>query len=232
MTEPWGSWGLLQCVRTIRERGLTLRHPIEIAAFANEEGSRIGHGTQGSRSFVHGLAEGEVTSLVETLRVAGISGESRRLKDGELACYLELHIEQGGVLDAAGEDIGVVTGIVGIRSFIARFHGLANHAGTTPMDMRKDALLAAARFILDVPEFVAAFGSGSSVGTCGRISVLPGGQNVIPGEAEVSVEVAGFGQRRVSQVDIKQAGSARMPGSGARSSGDGVAVVGDTGGSP
>lgn len=184
-----GVLGALECVRTIIESGIALRHPVEVAAFANEEGSRVGHGTFGSRSFVYGLAEDEASSLVGTLIQAGISGEPRRLKDGELACYLELHIEQGGVLDAAGDDIGVVTGIVGIRSFIARFHGLANHAGTTPMNMRKDALVAAARLILDVPELVAALGSGSSVGTCGRISVVPGGQNVIPGEAEVSVEV-------------------------------------------
>lgn len=189
-----GVLGALECVRTLIESGAILKHSIEVAAFANEEGSRIGHGTLGSRSFVQGLlregsSQDEVAGLAQVLEQAAISGDPRRLKDGELACYLEPHIEQGGVLDASGEDIGVVTGIVGIRSFTAKFLGMANHAGTTPMNMRKDALLAAARFILDVPEFVSELGSGSSVGTCGRISVLPGGQNVIPGEAEVSAEV-------------------------------------------
>lgn len=100
-----GVLGALECVRTLRESGITLKHPLEVAAFANEEGTRILPGTFGSRAFVGGLSRDEEERLRPVLEQAGISGEPRRLKDREIASYLELHIEQGGVLDAFGDDI-------------------------------------------------------------------------------------------------------------------------------
>lgn len=103
--------------------------------------------------------------------------------------YLELHIEQGANLAEAGVDIGIVEGIVGISRYEITFTGQANHAGTTPMHLRRDALRGAARLIQAVPAIVARRGSGRSVGTVGQISVRPGAANVIPGEATLTVEL-------------------------------------------
>ncbi len=188
-----GVLGALECLRTILESGISLRHPVEVVSFANEEG-----GIFGSRVHFLGVSNDEWASALPVLRRVGLGqnplpGEPdvppppRQASD--CAGYLELHVEQGGILDASGEDIGVVQGIVCIHSFTVRFLGFANHAGTTPMDDRKDALLGAARLVLEIPRAVRQSGSGVSVGTCGQIRVSPGGQNVIPGEAEMSVEV-------------------------------------------
>ncbi|NNF19175.1 MAG: hydantoinase/carbamoylase family amidase, partial [Flavobacteriaceae bacterium] len=107
---------------------------------------------------------------------------------GDLAAFLELHIEQGGILDQNDEDIGVVEGIVGINWWEVKVEGKANHAGTTPMDQRQDALLAAARFIIAVNE-VALTNEGKHVCTVGRIEAKPGAPNVIPGEVTLTVEI-------------------------------------------
>jgi len=96
------------------------------------------------------------------------------LNPEEYLGYLELHIEQGGMLDESGEDFGVLQGIVGIRAFSALFKGEANHAGTTPMEQRLDALLGGCELVLAVPELVRAHGSSSTVGTCWQIRIAPG----------------------------------------------------------
>ncbi|MGI6642601.1 MAG: Zn-dependent hydrolase [Bacillota bacterium] len=188
-----GVLGALECVRTIIEGGLSLRHPVEVVSFANEEG-----GLFGSRARFLGISSEEWRSTLPVLYQAGL-GPSLSPEGPEsppfprpssdYVGYLELHVEQGGILDANGEDIGVVQGIVCIHSFTVKFLGVANHAGTTPMYDRKDALLGASRMVLEIPRAVKELGSGASVGTCGQISVRPGGQNVIPGEAEMSIEV-------------------------------------------
>ncbi|MDQ3949906.1 MAG: hydantoinase/carbamoylase family amidase, partial [Gemmatimonadota bacterium] len=113
---------------------------------------------------------------------------SVRRKRGDIAAYLELHIEQGGFLDAERIDIGVVEGIVGINWWDVTIEGFANHAGTTPMDRRRDALLAAATFIEAVNRVVTSV-PGRHVGTVGRIQALPGAPNVIPGKVVLSLEL-------------------------------------------
>ncbi len=185
----------LECARIIAENRVPLNHPLQVVSFSNEEGSRLGPGMFGSRAFFQGIPQEEWDSVAPVLKRAGlfaavpptIPPAPRPVAD--YAGYLELHVEQGEVLDRGGFDIGVVQGIVCIHRFSATFVGMANHAGTTPMEFRKDALLGAARLALLVPEMVSDFGSGASVGTCGQISVLPGGSNIIPGQADLSVEV-------------------------------------------
>jgi beta-ureidopropionase / N-carbamoyl-L-amino-acid hydrolase len=114
--------------------------------------------------------------------------ERARMNKGDFAAYLELHIEQGGTLDAAGIPIGVVEGIVGIDDYEVTVRGFANHAGTTPIAQRKDALLAAAQMIIAVREVATSF-PGPQVATVGQISVSPGAPNVIPGEAKFTVDM-------------------------------------------
>src|SRR5262249_13667995 len=122
-----------------------------------------------------------------------IGGDPVRLAEarhekGSVAAYLELHIEQGGTLDAAGMPIGVVDGIVGIHHYEVTVRGFANHAGTTPMDRRRNALLAASGIVLAVDRIVRSV-PGRQVGTVGRLVVRPGAPNVIPGEVSFTVEL-------------------------------------------
>ena len=118
---------------------------------------------------------------------------------GDVAAFLELHIEQGGNLDREGIDIGVVEGIVAIEWYEFTFKGFANHAGTTPMNMRKDPMLPAARLILAVNEIVNSF-EGAQVATVGKVDVFPGAGNVIPGEVKVNVEIRDLSSEKIHMV--------------------------------
>jgi N-carbamoyl-L-amino-acid hydrolase len=188
-----GSLGALEVAQTLAERGVSTRHPLEVVVFSNEEGGLIG-----SQAMIGDLTD-EALAVVsrsgktirEGIRFLGGNpdrlGEARRGR-GEVAAYLELHIEQGGTLDDAGVHIGVVEGIVGIRWYEVTIEGFANHAGTTPMDRRRDALLAAAQLVLAVNRIVTAE-PGRQVGTVGRIQAYPGAPNVVPGRVVLTVEV-------------------------------------------
>ena len=188
-----GSLSAIEVARTLQENKVLTRHPLEVLIFTDEEG-----GLTGSRAM-----SGEISS--ETLKVTNstgytiaqgiqrLGGDTLRLataarEKGSLAAYLELHIEQGGILDRENLDIGVVQGIVGLKWWDVTIRGMANHAGTTPMNLRKDALLAAARFIQAVNEEAVAM-QGPQVATVGRIRALPGAPNVIPGEVVLSLEI-------------------------------------------
>lgn len=183
----------IECMQVLEERGISTRHPFEIVVFVDEEGGMIG-----SRALTGDLTEETLNmvthsgkTVAEGIRDLGGCPEevnSAELNPKEVAAYIELHIEQGAVLISGETDIGVVEGIVGIRWWDVKVKGAANHAGTTPMDMRRDALLAAARMILAVNEVVTSR-DGNQVGTVGRIKAEPGAPNVIPGEVEMSLEV-------------------------------------------
>jgi hydantoinase/carbamoylase family amidase len=193
----------LECLRTLKESGARLPYAVQVIAFSNEEGSRLGPGLFGSRALLDGIPHDEWQRVCPVLEEAGLgrgAGPGPSLHPASLRAYLELHVEQGGVLDASGEDIGVVQGIVCLRSFNAVFKGEANHAGTTPMEHRKDALLGAAELILSVPTTARRLGSGTTVGTCGTIRVSPGGRNVVPGEAEISFDVRDLDEGVVERV--------------------------------
>jgi beta-ureidopropionase / N-carbamoyl-L-amino-acid hydrolase len=183
----------IEVARTLRERGMSLRHPIEVAVWANEEG-----GLFGSRAVSGQFQASELTHVTasgKTVKdgIAFVGGDPDRLDEvrrarGDIAGYFELHIEQGGVLEAERTTIGIVEGIVGIRWWDVTVTGVANHAGTTPMGQRQDAMLSAARFIEMVNRVVTG-APGRHVGTVGRIRAVPGAPNVIPGTVECSLEL-------------------------------------------
>ena len=188
-----GSIGAIEVAQMLDEAGVVTRHPVEVVIFANEEAGKMG-----SRA-VSGELEMAELDLVshsgKTNRegIAFIGGSptelaSARRTTGDLTAYLELHIEQGAVLENQAITIGVVEGIVGIRRWNVVFEGLSNHAGTTPMGDRKDALLAAARFVVAVNRIVTSI-SGRHVGTVGRLEASPGVPNVIAGRARASLEL-------------------------------------------
>jgi len=188
----------LACVRALHEASVRLRHPVEVINFSAEEAT-IGGGTFGSRAMT-GLLDAKVVDQValdgrtvaDHLAEAGLDPSSvvcAARPEGALAVYLELHAEQGDILSSAGVPVGTVEGIVGIRRYEATFEGFANHAGTTPMEGRRDALVSAAPFISAVRNVAISQGI---VGTVGTLQIWPGSANVIPGRVTLSVETRGI----------------------------------------
>lgn len=190
-----GVLAALACVRALRDAGLQPRHPVAVINFTAEEATMAG-GTLGSRAMAGLLDAATLRApawdgrpVAVHLEGAGIDPEavSRAARPkGSLAAFLELHVEQGGTLEASGDAVGVVEGIVGIRRYAVTFRGRANHAGTTPMALREDALVAAAPFVLAVRDVAASRGI---VGTIGNLRVHPGAPNVIPGRVDADLEI-------------------------------------------
>jgi N-carbamoyl-L-amino-acid hydrolase len=188
-----GSLGAIEVAQTLAENNIYTNHPLEFVVFQNEEGGLIG-----SEAMIGLLTEAaldHVSSSGKTIRegIKFIGGEpanlaSVRRQPGSIAAYLELHIEQGGTLEAEKIDIGVVEGIVGINQWNVTIEGFANHAGTTAMNNRRDALLAAAKFIEVVNRVVTSV-PGRQVGTVGKIQAWPGAPNVIPGKVVLTLEL-------------------------------------------
>ena len=199
-----GSLAAIEVIRTLNEAKIQTEHPLEVIIFSNEEG-----GVMGSRALVGELNQDALDVVNSTGYSMGeginrLGGNATRIAEverpeGSLIAFLELHIEQGGILDREQIDIGVVDGIVGIKWWDVDIKGFANHAGTTPMSMRKDALLAASRFILAVDEVTKSF-EGNQVGTVGRISAFPGAPNVIPGAVQLSLEIRDLSSEKIVQL--------------------------------
>ena len=197
----------IEVARTLKDRGVTTRHPIEVIIFQNEEG-----GTIGSRAFVGHLPDedlGQVASSGKTLRdgITFLGGDPAKLstlhyKTGDYAAYVEYHIEQGGTLDAEGLNIGVVEGIVCIGQWDVTIDGFGNHAGTTPMDKRRDALMTAAKYVQMVNR-VATSEPGRQVGTVGRLQAYPGAPNVVPGQVRATLEFRDLDQAKVLRLGKK-----------------------------
>jgi N-carbamoyl-L-amino-acid hydrolase len=208
----------LACVRALRDAGIRLRHPVEVIDFAAEEAT-LGGGTLGSLAMTGRLPPGVMQRpawdgrpSAAHLRDAGLDplALGRAVRPGRcLAAYLELHIEQGATLEAAGIPIGVVEGIVGIRRCAVSFAGRANHAGTTAMDGRRDALVMAAPFVLAVRDVAAAAGI---VGTVGVLRVQPGAPNVIPGRVELEAEFRGLDEAVLDRVEADLTAAAERLG--------------------
>ena len=197
----------IEVARTLKERNVTTRHPIEVIIFQNEEG-----GTIGSRAFVGHLPDKDLDLVAKsgkTLRdgIRFIGGDPTKLstlhwKTGDYAAYVELHIEQGGTLDAESLNIGIVEGIVGIGWWDVVIDGFGNHAGTTPMDKRRDALMAAAKYVQMVNRVVTSE-PGRQVGTVGRIQAFPGAPNVIPGQVQATLEIRDLDQAKIVRLAKK-----------------------------
>jgi N-carbamoyl-L-amino-acid hydrolase len=202
-----GALGVLSAIevaQTLADNQIETRHPLEVVVWSDEEG-----GLSGSRGFIGVLEETELNGVVQSGITLGegidrIGGDPNRIGNavkspGEIAAFLELHVEQGGLLEAKRKDIGVVTGIVGIRHYGVTITGTPNHAGTTSMDQRKNALLAGCEFVLAVDRVVRSI-QGSQVGTVGDLTVFPGAPNVIPGEVRLTVELRDLEMRKVEAI--------------------------------
>jgi beta-ureidopropionase / N-carbamoyl-L-amino-acid hydrolase len=214
---PVGVIGALEAIRTISENQITVQSPLEVVCFVGEESSRFGFSTLGSS-----LLAGEVkskdlinavdprgTRLEDVLASLGISRrnlKSLKRDPKSLKAYLELHIEQGPILEAKGKKIGLVTSIAAPSRFRVVFKGQADHSGTTPMEMRKDALVASAHLIDYIEKLCrkhSAMEKGRVVGTVGAMKIEPGVINAVPGRTELSVDI------RSTSAQVKD-GVARM----------------------
>lgn len=193
-----GNYGVmagLEVIATLQEAGLRARRPLAVTFFTNEEGVRFQPDMMGSVVFAGeypleaalAAKDREGITLDEALRAIGYRGE-RRPGDMSVDSYVELHIEQGPILDKEGTDIGVVTGVQGISWQELTLTGVSNHAGTTPMSMRHDAGLAAAKIAVFTRELALNLG-GDQVATVGHISVKPNLINVIPNQVVMSVDL-------------------------------------------
>lgn len=192
-----GSLAALSAIETLARADIRTRHPLEIVVWSAEEGVAFGRGLAGSRIAAGDIAPGDLdqtwNGMTRAEAIRRIGGSPERIKDavrpkGSHHCYLELHIEQGGTLERNTTAIGVVEGIVSIQRYRAVITGLANHAGTTPMAERQDALIAASHLTLAVREIVTAR-AGRQVGTVGHLDVEPNAPNVIPGVVRLTIEL-------------------------------------------
>lgn len=187
----------LEAARIIVEDKIAHRLPVDVVTFAEEEGSRFGRGLLGSSIWtgqmevaqLESVRDNSGVSYPEAMVQAGlIVDDPDRLKPREIRAMLEIHIEQGAVLEKHGHQIGLVEAIAGIRQLNITIKGMADHAGTTPMEHRKDPLQAAARIIIAVDE-IARITGPNTVATVGRIACEPAQVNVIPGLVRFSIDV-------------------------------------------
>jgi allantoate deiminase len=195
---PLGLITAISCVGELHRSGQRLPFAIEVTGFADEEGVRFASTLLGSRAVagtfdesVLGVKDSKGISLREALSQFGLDpdriGAAARTR-GELLAYLELHIEQGPVLEGLNLRVGVVTAISGATRLAARLTGMAGHAGTVPMPLRRDALAGAAECIVAIEKFCRS-GQNGLVGTVGYINAMPGATNVIPGQVSFTIDI-------------------------------------------
>jgi len=187
----------IECVHSLHARGKRLPFAVEVVGFADEEGVRFNATLLGSRAIAGTFAaetleraDAQGTTMREAMRDFGLDpdrvGDAARRRD-EILAYAELHIEQGPVLEAEGMAVGVVTAINGGNRFMVEVAGMAGHAGTVPMPLRRDALAAAAECVLAIERIAGV--EPETVATVGKIEALPGAINVIPGRVRFSIDV-------------------------------------------
>jgi len=205
-----GICGALEAVRAIRESGIPLPCPLELIVFTDEEGSHFA-GTFGSRAMLDLLEKGELyrsgggaahSTLAESLK--RMSKKPERIREAvrspsEFLAFLEMHIEQGSVLDSSKIPIGIVEGIVFLERCLIRTAGQSGHAGTIPMGQRDDALVKAAKIVTGLNRIVRRAGKGT-VGTIGRLQVFPGVFNIIPQKVEMTLDLRSMRKNKLDSV--------------------------------
>jgi len=188
-----GVLGAIEVAELLRAHAIATRHPFEFVVFTDEEGGTVGSQAMAGRLPASAFDVVSHSGLTIGDGIRALGGDPARIVEarrpqGSLAAFVELHIEQGAILAESGIDLGVVEGIVGIRWWDVTVEGVANHAGTTPMDRRRDALVTAAELALAANR-IASTTPGTQVATVGRISAEPGAPNVIPGRVTMSLEI-------------------------------------------
>ncbi len=199
-----GVIGAIEVAELLRAAGIATRHSFEFVVFTDEEGGTVGSQAMAGRLGPAALDMTSHSGLTIGEGIRAVGGDPARILDarrppGSVAAFVELHIEQGAILDESGIDIGVVEGIVGIRWWDVTVEGVANHAGTTPMNRRRDALVTAAELTLAANRIATAM-PGTQVATVGRIHAEPGAPNVIPGRVTLTLEIRDLASDKMESV--------------------------------
>ncbi|CAM3799945.1 Zn-dependent hydrolase [Mesobacillus thioparans] len=205
---PAGVVAALEVAELFSKNGLKPKYPLEVVALVEEEGARFGGGLMGSRGMVGLLGEDEFKMLkdqngistIEAMIDIGLDPSLPKKRDPKtMKAFLELHIEQGPILEEKKIPIGVVEAIVGLTQLEVTVKGQAGHAGTTPMDRRADALVTASKIISQLPDLTREEGEGTVI-TTGRLNVYPNGANVIPDQVVFSVDIRSGKEENVLNV--------------------------------
>lgn len=206
----YGSITALEIIEVLNENKIITDHPLEVIIFQNEEGGLVGSRALTGNLNKESLSQKSAGGLTLEEGIRAIGGNPDRLgeavrKPGDLEAFIEIHIEQSKVLESRGVDVAIVEGIVGIEDWDITVTGMANHAGSTPMNDRQDALIAASKLVLAVNETVNSY-EGSQVGSVGKISVPSGAPNIIPGKVEMSLQMRGLSSEKIMKMfaDIEQ----------------------------
>ena len=208
-----GCVGGLEICETFKEEGYIPRHPIEVIVFTDEEGFRFGKGLTGSSAIcgqdpdvsdseldIYGEERGKV---MESYGITSADMLKAAKDPFSVHCFIELHVEQGARLYKTDTSVGVVSSIAGVNRYDVMVTGEANHAGSTAMADRKDALVAAAGFINKIPEVTTEYGNEFTVATVGTIKVTPHSVNVIPGTCTFSLEIRDQDDEVMSLIEQK-----------------------------
>ena len=194
----------IEVLQTVHAKKISLNHPLEVIVFSNEEGGLFGSKALAGKINQETLDVLTISGYTNAEGVERLGGNVGRIYEvkrnmGDIHAFLEMHIEQGNNLYSSNTDIGIVEGIVGLKWWDVTVIGSTNHAGTTPMNQRQDAMIAASKFVLMVNETVNSY-EGSQVGTVGRISAEPGVPNVIPGIVNLSLELRDLSSKKISMI--------------------------------
>ncbi|MFW6409941.1 MAG: Zn-dependent hydrolase [Halanaerobiales bacterium] len=207
---PAGVAAGLETARVFKEKDLENNYPLEVIAMVEEEGGRFGSGLFGSRAMTGRLDREELyqnsdengITTAEALSDFGFDPKdykkARRFPD-EIKAFFELHIEQGPVLETKNEEVGLVSNIVGITQYEVIIEGEADHAGTTPMDMRRDPLATTGAIFAEIERLAIKAGEGT-VATVGKVNTEPGAANIIPGIVKFSIDIRSRNEDKISCV--------------------------------
>ena len=198
---PLGVIAGIEALETILDSKIITSHPLELIIFTNEEGGVFGSRALAGKLNNDALGVKTASGYTNGEGVDRLGGNQKRIfevikSSDDYHAFVELHIEQGNILNKSNVDIGVVTGIVGLKWWDVVIEGFANHAGTTPMDERKDPMITAADFILLVRKVISEL-PGNQVGTVGKIEAYPGAPNVIPGKVRLSLEIRDLDENKI-----------------------------------
>ena len=198
---PLGVIGGIEALETILDNEIITSRPLELIIFTNEEGGVFGSRALAGKLNFDALEVKTASGFTNGEGVDRLGGDQRKIFDvikssNDYHAFVELHIEQGNILNKSNIDIGVVTGIVGLKWWDVIIEGFANHAGTTPMGERKDPMITAADFILLVKNVISEI-PGNQVGTVGKIEAFPGAPNVIPGKVKLSLEIRDLDENKI-----------------------------------
>jgi allantoate deiminase len=194
-----GALGAIEVIHTMKDKGIVPERTIEVICFSDEEGSRFNKGIFGVRALAGMLEEGELerkdrkgVTRREALKEFGVDTDltqSPVYQQGDIAAFLELHIEQGPVLEGKDKPVGIVSGISGPIWLTVTLEGFAGHAGSVPMTMRQDALVGASQIIRKFDELVKKEGTETTVGTVGSMKIFPNSRNIIAEKVEFTIDL-------------------------------------------